>query len=347
MDGTRRLPRVRAALFLMFLAHSLAAFSVSAQGLRHYVFFNRDRERITEASFLETRGIEGAQIKYTWKQLEPAKGEYSFDDIRHDLAFLSSKGKKLFIQVQDASFDESIVPLPRYLVTDPAYHGGANRQYAIPEDDESRATPGGWVARRWDPAVRERFHRLLGALGKEFDGKVEGINLPETAVDFGETGKLFPPGFTRENYRDAVVENMKALKRAFPKSVAMQYANFMPEEKDPEGPAYLKSVYRAGAELGVGLGGPDLLPNRPWQMRHSYPLLREVAGRVPTGIAVQDGNYAAVDPKAKRRHTVAELTAWGKEQLGVQYIFWCTEEPFYSGEVIPFLRSEQAGRAER
>jgi len=29
------------------------------------------------------------------------------------------------------------------------------------------------------------------ALGKEFDGKIEGINLSETAIDVGETGKLF------------------------------------------------------------------------------------------------------------------------------------------------------------
>ena len=36
------------------------------------------------------------------------------------------------------------------------------------------------MARRWDPPVQERFHKLLLALGKEFDGKVEGINLPET-----------------------------------------------------------------------------------------------------------------------------------------------------------------------
>jgi hypothetical protein len=39
---------------------------------------------------------------------------------------------------------------------------------------------------------------------------------------------LFPKGFTPEAYRDAVMTNMLALKRAFPRSVAMQYANFMP-----------------------------------------------------------------------------------------------------------------------
>ena len=36
------------------------------------------------------------------------------------------------------------------------------------------------MARRWDPAVQERLHKLFAALGKEFDGRIAGINLAET-----------------------------------------------------------------------------------------------------------------------------------------------------------------------
>ncbi len=36
-------------------------------------------------------------------------------------------------------------------------------------------------------AVREQFHKLLFALGKEFDGRVEGINLAETSASFGKS----------------------------------------------------------------------------------------------------------------------------------------------------------------
>ena len=334
---------------LAHVACALAALAIcptviaSDGSVHHYVFFNRDRERITEATFLDTKAIEGAQLKYTWRQLERTRDNYDFADIRHDLAVLSAHGKKLFIQVQDASFDPSIVPIPQYLRDDPAYHGGADPQYSIPADgDETKAVPAGWVARRWDPAVRERFHRLLAALGREFDGKIEGINLPETAVDFGETGRLFPPGFTREGYFEAVVANMAALKQAFPKSVAMQYANFMPARKGDAEPTYLRGVFRKAAELGVALGNPDLLPYRPGQMRNSYPLFREFAGRVPaTGVAVQDGNYANVNPKTGKRVTVAELVSFGTDYLKVRYVFWCTEEPFYSRDVIPYLRDRR------
>jgi len=183
-----------------------------------------------------------------------------------------------------------------------------------------------------------RFRKLLEALGKEFDGKIEGINLPETSIGFGETGKLFPQGYSNEIYRDAIVTNMRALKKAFSKSVVIQYANFMPGEWLPDSDkSFLRTVYKEARTMGVGVGGPDLLPFRRGQNNHSYPLIKAAAGSVPTGIAVQDGNYADVDKKTGRRLTIGELLAFAKDQLMVDYIFWCTEEPYYSTELIPFL----------
>ena len=124
---------------------------------------------------------------------------------------------------------------------------------------------------------------------------------------------------------------MTALKKAFPKSVAMQYANFMPGEWLPgEDKGYLRSVYQAARRLRVGVGGPDLLPRRRGQLDHSYPLIRECAGIVPTGIAVQTGNYGQI--------AIPELHQFAREHLKVDYIFWSTEEPFYSRDLLPYLR---------
>jgi hypothetical protein len=310
----------------------------AAEGLRQYVFFNRDRQRISDAAFLETKAFQGAQLKYTWRELEHGKDGYDFGAIRQDLAFLTSKRKKLFIQLQDASFDPATVNVPQYLLKDPVYHGGAEKQYDINNDDEEHAVPAGWVARRWDPAVQARFQKLLAALGEEFDGKVEGINLPETSVSFGESGRLYPKGFTPVLYRDAVITNMILLKRAFPKSVTMQYANFMPGEWLPENDrGYLRAVYERARELKIGVGGPDLLPYKPGQMKHCYPLLRQSAGEVPTGIAVQQGNYRHKNPKTGNQVTIAELVGFAKGELKVDYIFWCTEEPYYSRDLVPYL----------
>ncbi|HEV8540818.1 MAG TPA: hypothetical protein VGR78_00360, partial [Verrucomicrobiae bacterium] len=243
--------QLKCCLLLLFVS----GFTAGAGSVHHYVFFNRDREKISDPAFLTTKAFDGAQLKYTWREVELQKDAYDFSDIESDLRFLQSKRKRLFIQLQDASFSTNYILVPRYLLADPRYHGGADLQYTIERDDELHVTPQGWVARRWDPAVQERFHKLLFALGRQFDGQIEGINLPETAVDFGESGKLFPKGFTPEIYRDAVITNMAILKRAFPRSLAMQYANFM-----TGGPNYLRSVYEKASELKVGLGGPDLLP---------------------------------------------------------------------------------------
>jgi hypothetical protein len=313
-----------------------------AAEVHHFAFFNRERQRISDTAFLETKAFEGAQLKYTWRELEQGEDGYDFSAIEHDLTFLTSKGKKLFIQLQDASFDPTVINVPRYLLNDPRYNGGADKQYRISGEDEEHAVPGGWVARRWDPAVQERLHKLLSALGNKFDGRIEGINLAETAVEFGESGRLFPKGFTPVAYRDAVITNMVAMKRSFPKSVTMQYANFMPGEWLPaKDRGYLRTLYARAKDLKVGVGGPDLLPYKPGQMSHCYPLMRECAGSVPTGIAVQEGNYQYKNPRTAQSVTVPELVEFATQYLKVDYVFWGTQEPFYSQALVPFLQGRR------
>jgi hypothetical protein len=139
-----------------------------------------------------------------------------------------------------------------------------------------------------------------------------------------------------EIFREAIIANMKALKRAFPKSIAMQYANFM-----PGGKKYLEEIYKAARENKIAVGGPDLLPFRPFQLANSYPLIQGSADVVTTGIAVQDGNYGDVNSQTGKRADIAELLKVATEYLKVDYIFWCTEEPYYSNELIPFMKSKK------
>jgi hypothetical protein len=333
----RRFPSL---VLLCLLLTGVCYGNACAQGIRHYVFFDLERERIHDRTFLATKAFAGAQLKYTWRELEPNKDAYDFRAIRKDLAFLTSQGKRLFIQLQDVTFAPTVLYVPKYLVDEKMYHGGADKQYNIAGEDEAHATTQGWVARRWDKTVQARFHKLLFALGKAFDGKIEGVNLPETAVDFGETGRLYPKGFTPALYRDAILTNLAALKRAFHTSVTMQYANFMPGEWLPDTDrGYLRSVYRRAGALKVGVGGPDMLPYRPGQMHHSYPLIRAAHGSVPTGIAVQEGNYDAKNPRTGQPMTIADLMAFAHDYLKVDYVFWCTQEPFYSQKLLPYLRT--------
>src|SRR5215813_12124081 len=119
----------------------LCCISVGAKPLHHYVFFGQDREKIKAASsFLETKALEGAQVAYSWRQLEPQKDKYDFSLIRDDLAFLTSKGKRLFIQFQDVTFSESRINVERYMLEDPQYNGGAEKQYRYKAGQEELAT---------------------------------------------------------------------------------------------------------------------------------------------------------------------------------------------------------------
>lgn len=134
---------------------------------------------------------------------------------------------------------------------------------------------------------------------------------------------------------------MSALKRAFPRSVAMIYANFMPGEWLPwEDKGYLRSVYAYAREIGLAVGGPDLLPHRRGQMNHAYKGIRESAGVVPTGIAVQEGNYSYTNPKTGARMTVPELVTFARDFLKVDDLFWYPEEPYFKRDVLPLLRRE-------
>ena len=124
---------------------------------------------------------------------------------------------------------------------------------------------------------------------------------------------------------------MKALRRAFPEvgrdAIRQFHARRVASNRRQR---LLRAVYKAAKELKVGVGGPDLLPHRPGQLKSSYPLIREAAGVVPTGIAVQDGNLEDVNPKNGKRVTVDELFGFATDYLKVDYIFWGIQEPYYS-----------------
>ncbi len=313
--------------------------AAAGDAVHNYVYYGRDRERISNEAFLGTARFEGAQLMYAWKELEPEENTYDFSEIQKDLEFLKSKGKKLFLQLQDATFDPSVAAVSKYLLRNPKYNGGAVYQY----DDTGK--PEGLVARRWDPVVRDQFAKLLDALGEAFDGKIEGINLQETSIGVSENGPTAPTGFTYAKYRDGIIANMRALKRAFPRSKTMQYANFMPGEWLPDDDhSYLRSIFQHGEKNGVGIGAPDLMPNKPNQRNHAYKLMHEMSHTVPIGIAVQDGNYSGTtgndtQPPGPWPNLVPELSDFARNFLRADYIFWGAQEPYFSHDVVPYVRS--------
>ena len=311
-----------------------ATCPITKDSIQHFVYFARDRESLINHPLLLHPMFKGAQIMYSWRDFEPQKGEYNFSILKQDYEYLNKYGKKIFIQLQDVTFNPKYKAIPEYLFAD-EYDGGAVLQY----DDEGR--PVGWVAKRWNRKIRERFALLLQALGKDFDGKIEGINLQETAIDVRDSS------FSEHDYINGLKENMFALKKSFKSSTTMIYANFIPGEWLPSNDkGYLRSIYHYGEEIGVGLGGPDLMVTTKGQLNHALALMHEGHYDVPLGIAVQDGNYISKTGadsdydesndkgERSRKNLVPLLHGFAKDFLKVNYMFWANQEPYFKEDVL-------------
>src|SRR5690348_1438638 len=184
-------------LLLTALSHPPVTHSQPSppNNTHNFVFFARERELLPNHPFLKIKTFDGAQITYSWKQLEPQEDVYEFEDIDADVNILKLHNMKLWIQLQDATFMPDRQAVPGYIMKEKKYNGGANPQYNSEDKIE------GWVARRWDPAVQARFHKLVTTLAQRYDGVIAGINLQETSIGISEEGIDRAPGFTNLTYR--------------------------------------------------------------------------------------------------------------------------------------------------
>jgi hypothetical protein len=309
---------------------------IKKDSIQHFVYFANERELIKSHPLLTHPMFSGAQIMYAWKDLEPEKGKYDFSSIKQDYKYLKKYRKKLFIQLQDVTFNPKRKAVPDYLLA-AEYDGGAVLQY----NDDNK--PEGWVAKRWNKKVRERFSLLLQALGKEFDEKIEGINLQETSIGVKDSS------FSEIAYINGLKENMLALKKAFPSSTTMIYANFIPGEWLPgNDKGYLRSIFQYGEEIGVGLGGPDLMVKQKGQLNHTLAMMHEGHYTVPLGIAIQDGNYIGetgdTNEEVKKKvhpNIVPLLHAFAKDFLKINYMFWVNQEPYFKTDVLSCFSNDK------
>ena len=258
--------------------------------------------------------IGGVQVVYTWRALEPSQGKYDFSAIDADFGIATALGKQLVIQVQDRFFSPTARNVPDYLLTDAEYAGGLAPQFDNP--GENKPVGSGGVAEQWNPAVRARYQQLLQALAARFDGKVFAINLPETSIDLDP--KRPAPGFTCDAYFDAEMQNLTFARQAFTRSQVVQYVNFWPCEWDNDH-NYMGRLFDYAAANGIGLGGPDIVPNRKAQMKNSYPFFNTYRGKL---------KLTYRNPATKKPFTKAEFEAFAEDYLGADIIFWSTASPW-------------------
>ena len=270
--------------------------------------------------------IEGAQVVYNWKSLEPREGAYDFSAIERDLATTDAAGKKLFMQLQDRFFSVDARNLPDYILDGPAYGGGLVSQ--VDNAGEGEPEGYGWVAMQWNPAVRERYQALLTALAAEFDGRLFGINLPETSIDIDMDAEAQASAFSCDAYFDAEIENLAAARAAFSQSHVVQYVNFWPCEWNND-QNYMGRLFEYAAANDVGLGGPDIIPNRRGQMKNSYPFFNQYKGQLSVvAMAVQEPTLTYKNEQTGKPFTKEEFSDYASDFLGADYIFWSAASPW-------------------
>ncbi|KAL6901485.1 hypothetical protein GGI43DRAFT_403145 [Trichoderma evansii] len=268
---------------------------------------------------LDRPDIVGAQTQYSWKSLEPTQGKYNFSKITEDYETVRLKGKKLWVQLQDRSFDPSVDPVPKYLNTPYYNNGSAPSCDGTTCDGDFVVT--GYVAQQWNARVRSRFQALLKELAHNFDGKITGLNLAETSISVDVNAN----NYTDEGYFLGELDNAGYAASVFKKSYAVQYVNFWPDGWNNTNNRFVDS-FNYYAKHGVGVGGPDLIPYKPGQMNNSYVYIPMYHDKVPISVvAVQQPDVLnETSPTTGKPFTKEEFVDFATNDLHVDIIFWTT-----------------------
>ncbi|WP_324722618.1 hypothetical protein [Lelliottia sp. JS-SCA-14] len=312
--------KIRPGVAAVLLAVALPVLAKTPENF----IYTSSGELEAASAIMARSDIGGAQIVYNWRSLEPEKNKYDFSQIEEDLARLKGANKKLFIQIQDRFFEQDARYVPDYLMSEARYGGGISPQFDNP--GEGKPIGAGWVAQQWDADVRQRYQSLLAAIAKRFDGQVYGVNLPETAIDL-DKNKL-PKGFSCDNYFAGEMENLAFARKVFTKSHVVQYVNFWPCEWNNDH-NYMGRLFEFASANHIGVGGPDIVPNRKAQMKNSYPFFNKYKGKLAlVAMAVQEPTLTYKNPKTGKPFSKDEFVLFAEDYLGADIIFWSTTSPW-------------------
>lgn len=279
-------------------------------------------------------GVKGGAY---WRNLETSEGVYDFTVIEKQLAMCARHHKYFLCAISERHFNPVEKPVPDYLY-EPKYRGVAT--FPIPQCGVR-----GSIARIWDPTVLDRFNRLVAELGKRFSREpfFEGIVFVETALNRGPS----MTDLTLDSYVNALKSRLIHAKKAFPYSVVLQETNWLINGL-PSNKQSMADLVRFCHDIGAGISGPDLIPDRqrdPARPRClAYEFYPQFAGRMPLGCNIEDPEYMG---KVGSMH-LGQLTPEGIYQMGMDtlklnYFFWSLRDKpgdnfTFSGDVLPLLK---------
>lgn len=280
-----------------------------------------------------TPALQGLQVRYSWKELEPKEGVYNFAPIDKHLAELAKRNKRLIILLELKEFgtDEASSPVPAYARTS-IYEGGA---YAFANYEKGVTV--GYGTKLWNDRIQDRWVALVRALGKRYNlhPHFEAIGFTETSM--GDPKEILSQEQIESYYKSLLSINQE-MRTHFPNTVTYQFVNY------PR--PILQSFVGGLKEMGAALGGPDvfiedlglLYPKAPRGIYNYYP---ELSGSVPLMPSVQHQNYRTTQwGKEGYEPSVSELLAFARDTLKANYIFW-TRDPDYFWKVLQLLNKNQ------
>ena len=243
--------------------------------------------------------FKGYKIHVVWNELEPQKDAYDFSVIANALQIAGDDQKKLMVHLQDRKFNSETNPyLPDYLLT-AEYEGGW-----FYDGDKS-------LPRAWLPAYRDRWTKLLVALGEELDDHPDfaGFMLSESSGLFAT--KNMPASWTSDGIMAFARETFSTLAQSLPTTPFFQYVNWGLTK------ATRDELMRELVEInGHGFGGPDICDGGDkltldMQFGEYYDTYRGVA---PICVENQPSGYLTRSAK--------EIFDYAVDQIGVHFLPW-------------------------
>jgi len=294
--------------------------------------------------------IKGVQQRYSWKDLEPSKGNYDFSDIENDLAWLKARGKRLIINFSSVEFGARATRrecVPDYMFNETDQTSGYPLAYFVDHQQNDRCFASIWLEDAWNGQAA-----IFTALGQAFnsDPYVEAISIRgESAVGFGSDNKIHQTasGWNLANYVTAYMNLLSHCKKAFPNTMCMFGANYLGNNENE-----LQPLFELAEQLnGAGPTAPDLHAPGTQYDTHAYKFYDQFgATKIPQMINMQRVTKIAGSGPYDAYHRSVEQGVLDDQSGGlkVTHLIWAYRGTGQSGSswdfedvIVPFIRSRQ------
>ncbi|HGJ5876142.1 MAG TPA: hypothetical protein ACHBX0_06745 [Arsenophonus sp.] len=139
--------------------------------------------------------------------------------------------------------------------------------------------------------------------------------------------RRIPIGFSCNNYFASEIENLAFAQKVFTKSHVVQYVNFWPCEWNND-KNYVSRLFEFANTNNIGLGSPDIVPNRNVQMKNSYLFFNKYKNKlILIAMAVQEPTLTYRNKNTGKPFSKVESVEFAEDYLEADIIFWSTKSP--------------------